>query len=1605
MPDQADWAVDTPIEAYRTTPTLPTIPAIHPRSSSSSTTQGTTDRKDDPLGLVVLYAPPQRTVDVIFIHGLGGTSLRTWCRDRDANNLWPKLWLPEELPTARVLSFGYDAHFASRKGRASSTISDFAADLLFRMKYGENTPERLGQVPIIVVAHSMGGLVFKKAVVQGHLNSEFGEIISMIKAVIFLATPHHGTDLADTLNKALSGSIFGHSPKNYVTELARRSPTIDELDEAFRHHAPSLRIFSFYETLTTSVGPFSVMIVDKLNAIMGYPNETTAPLSADHHGVCKFINTGDPNYISVLGALRSAVRFVLSPTDKSSSREELQQLVTLLGAAGAPEEDLSFGRSAGTQNTCKGFLESRTVDDWLHSELPRVLWAHAQPGAGKSTLCSLVIERLIDAGHHCSYFFFKHGQRNKQSTRSFLLSVAYQTALQLPSFCKALVRLARSGATLSETDPITLWERIFASVLAEIRTDKRIYWVLDGLDEAEDYSTVVELISRVANFKSKIYVLVFSRPLLDIKQAFQLARQEVDVDVTDLPDNTNDIRLMVTEEMGYLLGGDDFKTEVVNEIVSRSQGSFLWASLVTANVVKCHRVQQVRQVLDSTPDGMQDVYDRMTMAVLSHELREDKTLAKVLLTWAMYSRIPVTMEQLLEIYPEDLGPIINLSHAVGELCGQFVVVNPQGRVTLVHHSAREYLAKTMRLPLSLNAEQANEDIFEKCLETLCDIGLRRKLQRLEVPHFLPYAAITWPAHLQDCSPESDFVLESLVRFFNGPYPLAWIRYLAMSGRLSELVSASRGLTVFLRRRKQADTGKSPGFHRPVDLSLIEAWAIDMMKLPSRFGNQLSQCPSAIYQYIPALTPTSSIIHQKFVNNPAATLSVSGISYEKWDDCIARLSGGPGRAERFASSQTYLAVVNNDLKGTITIWDTKVFEEQKSFCLGQYVSAISFNKTGSLLACYSTSQTFVWKVADWTLQTSVDNQRLEGVLEFRFDENDALVIITAYREFYRLPVRAMQGPPAWEAQDRQLLDDPFAQISSVAFSDDCSLVAVSYAHFPVSIWSIYPPRIIARLKNKPGHAPRPMASFTGTSKVVWHPSGTQVICLYGKAFKWGFEDDTYEEAKHRLGDIPHGLACSPNGQFFMTMISTGSIMIYHFSSMSLVYQLDIRGSTIAMGFSLDSLRFYDLKGLYCSVWEPSCLLDLGSEQTAETETASDDFWSDAEDNPNTSISIPTSASHTISKPTITAVEPVYAAHKLLVAHGNYDGSINVYDTLGNMNHEIGKIDTKMRVKKFAWSRKHNRLAYSLDSGATTVMEIKILADNSGKRSVVTQKLYSDKKWSTDRWWTRRLLFHHTGNLLLISGKKKCQVINVPDGAVLGEQAFEFTYDDQPIDWEEHPLDSERLIRFASSSVTAFSWERLDEKISIPLDLTNATVRAENGEGQPAVSIHSILDNYCRKYLLLRTFTTVRRSPQYSFAILPGKEVYSRTAADPSPAQPGPVDQQAPSIKSIVIPESLTSMITHPLGILRDGLLVFFDRQLWLCTTTLPHPTFPSDDPGPAEMVTQEFKPDVKRHFFIPQDWVTEEGLRMCRVLEDGTVLCPSKGEVAILKGGLVEDSWV
>ncbi len=84
-------------------------------------------------GLSTIHRPSEPLIDIIFVHGLRGGSVKTWQKGGDPRRFWPQLWLPIEpgFEHANIHSFGYDADV--RTGNEFN-IHDFGRELLEEMR-------------------------------------------------------------------------------------------------------------------------------------------------------------------------------------------------------------------------------------------------------------------------------------------------------------------------------------------------------------------------------------------------------------------------------------------------------------------------------------------------------------------------------------------------------------------------------------------------------------------------------------------------------------------------------------------------------------------------------------------------------------------------------------------------------------------------------------------------------------------------------------------------------------------------------------------------------------------------------------------------------------------------------------------------------------------------------------------------------------------------------------------------------------------------------------------------------------------------------------------------------------------------------------------------------------------------------------------------------------------------------------------------------------------------------------------------------------------------------------------------------------------------------
>jgi hypothetical protein len=166
---------------------------------------------------------------VVFVHGLSGDVRRTWTSNVSKSEvLWPT-WLAEDVPRLGVWLVGYPAAKTNWAGHALP-LSDRADNVLSRLL----VEPRLGRGNVIFVAHSLGGLVVEQLVRNAQRDSgstrAAEDLLSRVRRVAFLGTPHRGSMLANVAT-ALSPFL---RPSAATRDLPFDGPQLRDLNFWYR---------------------------------------------------------------------------------------------------------------------------------------------------------------------------------------------------------------------------------------------------------------------------------------------------------------------------------------------------------------------------------------------------------------------------------------------------------------------------------------------------------------------------------------------------------------------------------------------------------------------------------------------------------------------------------------------------------------------------------------------------------------------------------------------------------------------------------------------------------------------------------------------------------------------------------------------------------------------------------------------------------------------------------------------------------------------------------------------------------------------------------------------------------------------------------------------------------------------------------------------------------------------------------------------------------------------------------------------------------------------------------------------------------------------------
>jgi predicted alpha/beta hydrolase family esterase len=106
---------------------------------------------------------------------------------------------------------------------------------------------------LVFVAHSLGGIVVKKALILAHeQEDQYGSLLQQIAGVVFMGTPHRGANIADSMSYLASGlhlAQFGAGTNRELLACLKKDSTVlAEITQRFAACCQDMKIVSFYET-------------------------------------------------------------------------------------------------------------------------------------------------------------------------------------------------------------------------------------------------------------------------------------------------------------------------------------------------------------------------------------------------------------------------------------------------------------------------------------------------------------------------------------------------------------------------------------------------------------------------------------------------------------------------------------------------------------------------------------------------------------------------------------------------------------------------------------------------------------------------------------------------------------------------------------------------------------------------------------------------------------------------------------------------------------------------------------------------------------------------------------------------------------------------------------------------------------------------------------------------------------------------------------------------------------------------------------------------------------------------------------------------------------
>ncbi|RJE21000.1 WD40 [Aspergillus sclerotialis] len=1463
------------------------------------------------LGLSILYAPSFPIIDLVFVHGLGGGSRKTWSKSGSPADYWPQ-WLSKDpaFKNVRVHSFGYNSDWTKGKDNCLD-IHHFAKSLIGELRTSPYITHDHTQ--IVLVGHSMGGLVIKKAYILARQDTLHVDLAKRFHSIYFLATPHRGSDSARLLNNILQ---ITYSSRAYVADVKRGSKALQSINSEFRKYASDLDLWSFYETEKMSLGVFNVLIVDPDSATLGYPEEKQIPMNADHRSICKFTSPTDANYLIIRNALATTADGIRRLVRKSKDklwREQINGISQYLKVPEGLENDLITAEDARAPGTCEWLLKKDSYTKWKDYApgSPRVLWLNGTAASGKSVLAGYVVGNLRQTDSSCSYFFFKHGEKAKSELSTCLRVLAFQMACSDARIRESLLEMQKDGITFDYANERVIWRKLFLSGIFS-KGLLNHYWVIDALDECRNPASFFDLMLAKLDESIPLRILIISRETSELRRWFlSLGVGQFQSETISPVDTLPDIELLVKMRANsFFVEDSKHRAALVDKILQRSNGSFLWTTLVLNELSTAYSEDEINQVVEDIPRGMEPLYKR-TLESMSQSIRA-KTLSKAILAWAACTVRPMKAEELEGALKLDIKSTFpKLEESIVALCGQLVVVDKFGAVQMVHETAREFLLnEDLESEFAIDKQQSHTRIAKACLIYLTGEEMKpprtvrgsRAVIIGKRAEFSKYACTEFSYHLAKADPLCDDILSLLDRFLKCNI-LSWIEFIAHTKSLLPLIRTARHLRAYLNG---CFTARSP---LADNLQIIKGWATDLIRIAAKFADALIVSPSAIYSLILPFCPKNSFAFKTV--RSGQRLSVMGVSNLHWDDRLTCIDFPRGQTTAVCHGDEFFAVGLRT--GSVILYHSTACQEYKCFNHGEAVRFLQFKQKTDIMVSCGIKTIRLWDVHNGQLVYCFQTPRRPLGLEFY--KNTLMVACDKnYLASWSLTDGTKQLDRPWGDYNQNPNDPPLHVPTVISISPGHQMLAAAYSGRPIVLWDLEQDTYYGSCGKK---LPDGQTSTHIVTALIFNPNpSVEIIAasyLDGELILLDpFDDHVLASSRAHC----HTLAASPDGRLLAGAAGSGTIHIYEFDTLRLMYQVESSNIHIKqLSFSKDGLHFLDIRGSQCNVWEPASLVrDLVSDSCSES-------------TPTGSL---TEAISTDTKVKITAMAVHHGGE--VVFCGKNDGSVSLYD-----------LKTTTQVRTLYRHRSSVRIL-SLFRQSEIIMSIDVSnAVHAWSLKKTEEGFVTDDLHFESRLESRRAIIQAFPSVIsrqfILSTAESDHLWNL-DGkeeSRMYSNNSNTSQTSQPAHWVKHPQSASHVIRLDNTRARVYSWEHWTETTSALLPYFEAGI------------LKTVTPFTEQKHYLLLGYS------------LNGSNALHFNVLDADMLNTPNVEEE------LHILLTFKSNVAHIIGIINSSRLLFIDTTSWVCSLDL------NSQPEVAGY-------SYTRHFFLPYEWLAGKRDVICALVQ-------------------------